>query len=713
VAGRRHGVRLAATVALVAGTTFLGAGATAPAQAAATEGLSPASGPVVVVGVPGVTWDAATAADAPALTSVAERGATAQLSVRSVVRSTCPVDGWLTLSSSRRTSASRTLASVVATPPRCPVAPAVLGGRVVGWSAFLATAAKSTYTPHLGLLGDQLAAAGKCATAVGPGAGIALARSDGSIARYVPGVDALDSTTVASCPLTVVDAGAVDLGDRGSAVDEPSQVSAIDARLRRVLDVVPDNATVLVVSLANAAAKPQLEAVALAGPGIPAGGLTTDSTRHDNLVLLTDVTPTLFHLVGLPDSPESVGAPLDPTGRGGSYVHRRHELLIYARKVNVYSEVTSPFFVALVPLQLLLYVSAALALRRRPRPDPSRRNLLRLTGFAALVCGSVPIASFLANLLPWWRWGPAPAALVVLVLGFAVLVAGIAQVARRPGRILGEAGVVAVVTAAGLGLDIATGGWLQTASLMGYSPIVAGRLYGFGNVAFSLFVTAAILAAVVVADLLLRAGRRRDAGLAVAAIGVATLLLDGLPAFGSDFGGMLAVGPAFGVLLLGVLGLRVTWVRLLALLAGGVAVVTGVAVLDWIRPPEQRTHLGRFVQQVLDGELGSVVHRKLDANLSLLTSSTLGIVVPFALLFLVLVLLRPPPSRDLSPVLSRAIEQAPTLRAGLWAFTAAMVLGFALNDSGISIPAVGIMLAFPLVITISTRVLERAPAPSP
>jgi hypothetical protein len=40
-----------------------------------------------------------------------------------------------------------------------------------------------------------------------------------------------------------------------------------------------------------------------------------------------------------------------------------------------------------------------------------------------------------------------------------------------------------------------------------------------------------------------------------------------------------------------------------------------------------------------------------------------------------------------------------------------MVLGFGLNDSGIAIPAVGIMLAFPLVITISTRVLERAPVP--
>jgi hypothetical protein len=192
---------------------------------------------------------------------------------------------------------------------------------------------------------------------------------------------------------------------------------------------------------------------------------------------------------------------------------------------------------------------------------------------------------------------------------------------------------------------------------------------------------------------------------------VATLILDGLPRFGSDFGGMLAIAPAFGVLVLGVLGLRVTWVRLAGLILGGVVVVAVVSTLDWLRPPEQRTHLGRFVQQVLDGQLWSVVHRKLDANVSLLTSSSLGLIVPFALLFLVLVLLRPPPTRDLAPILSRAIEQAPTLRYGLWAFTVGMVLGFGLNDSGIAIPAVGIMLAFPLIITISTRVLERTYIP--
>ena len=59
------------------------------------------------------------------------------------------------------------------------------------------------------------------------------------------------------------------------------------------------------------------------------------------------------------------------------------------------------------------------------------------------------------------------------------------------------------------------------------------------------------------------------------------------------------------------------------------------------------------------------------------------------------------PTRDLAPILSRAVEIAPTLPPGRWGFAVGMVLGFGLNDSGIAIPAVGIMLAFPLVMSPS------------
>ena len=78
-------------------------------------------------------------------------------------------------------------------------------------------------------------------------------------------------------------------------------------------------------------------------------------------------------------------------------------------------------------------------------------------------------------------------------------------------------------------------------------------------------------------------------------------------------------------------GVRVTVVRLGAVLAAAVVAVTAVAVLDWRRPPEDRTHLGRFVEQVLTGEAWTVVSRKAQANLDILLGSPLAWMLPVAL----------------------------------------------------------------------------------
>ncbi|HVQ88180.1 MAG TPA: hypothetical protein VMT88_08360, partial [Actinomycetes bacterium] len=85
-----------------------------------------------------------------------------------------------------------------------------------------------------------------------------------------------------------------------------------------------------------------------------------------------------------------------------------------------------------------------------------------------------------------------------------------------------------------------------------------------------------------------------------------------------------------------------------------------------------------------------------------------GLLVPFAILFGALVLLR---GHDARPaVLSGVFDRVPILRPALAAWLVAMLIGFAVNDSGIAIPAVGIMLAVPILIVISTRSLEQEPA---
>src|SRR5690606_34812246 len=92
---------------------------------------------------------------------------------------------------------------------------------------------------------------------------------------------------------------------------------------------------------------------------------------------------------------------------------------------------------------------------------------------------------------------------------------------------------------------------------------------------------------------------------------------------GSDLGGPPALVAGFALLTLRVAGVTLTWRRVATVLGGAAAVVLTFALADWLRPEDERTHLGRFVEQVLAGELADVVWRKAGAALT-----TLGVASP-------------------------------------------------------------------------------------
>jgi hypothetical protein len=71
------------------------------------------------------------------------------------------------------------------------------------------------------------------------------------------------------------------------------------------------------------------------------------------------------------------------------------------------------------------------------------------------------------------------------------------------------------------------------------------------------------------------------------------------------------------------------------------------------------------------------------------------------------------PTSPAAGSLRRSFGRVQLLRSGLIALMVMWVMGFALNDSGSAIPAVGGTLALPLVIAIALRTLEDEKAASP
>ena len=258
-----------------------------------------------------------------------------------------------------------------------------------------------------------------------------------------------------------------------------------------------------------------------------------------------------------------------------------------------------------------------------------------------------------------------------------------------------------------LAVDVMTGSRLQLSSLMGLQPVVGGRFYGMGNTTFALFATSTILLCIAVSDHFVRRGQVRLGALAVVAIGLGATFIDGAPFWGADGGGPPALLPGLAFLVLSILGVTMTWKRGFIIAGVTVALFLLVGFLDWLRPVESRSHLGRFFQTMLDGGALDVITRKLDQNLSILFGSfRLALLVPIALAFVIYVLARP--TSWGSRALRRSFDRA-TLRPGLIALLVTLTIGFAINDSGVAVPANGALIAVPLIIAVSVTALLDGP----
>src|SRR5690606_26207214 len=118
-----------------------------------------------------------------------------------------------------------------------------------------------------------------------------------------------------------------------------------------------------------------------------------------------------------------------------------------------------------------------------------------------------------------------------------------------------------------------------------------------------------------------------------------------------------------------------------------------------------RSHFGAFAAQVVNGDAGTVLTRKLGAMLGTLGNWHLTLLAAGALLFLFAVLNRPGNWRI--GALQRAYEYAPTLRAGLTGSLVTALVGFAANDSGVAIPALALTVAVPLTLSACVWALQQ------
>jgi hypothetical protein len=702
---------------------------------------------VVVVGLPGVTWADVQRVSPPNILAAAEEGAVGSIAVRTISSRTSYASGFATIGAGTRVDGARTSGGTLG-------ATDVPGGlfqkdvEVAGLSEMQDLAEDAGYNAVPGALGTTLLeerddvsmwAIGNSDPGLDPPLPLGRGRwallatmDDRGVAEFAATSEVLLETadgypygirtsaetaaqaitsalSTDGCPVVVVDPGDLTRADElataeGRELREWSDraLLAADGLVGSAMDSLTEDDLLLIVSPTSPGwdVDTHLGVAIASGPGFPAGSmLTSGSTRAPDLVTLPDVAPTILAHLDVDKPPEMLGRPFFADPRDGA---DRIAQMVDLDEESVYSHgIQADIATGYVLFQVFMCALIVLLLRREGdklgflEEHPFVRRCLE---WGALAVVSFPLAVYLSSPLPARDLGliglvPATIALdLILVAIVSVLVAE--PLDRLMALALATVGVMVV--------DLALGGTLQFNAVFGNDPINAGRFAGLGNSAFAVLGACTILAAALMVH---RWPDRRWTMPAIAALFALAVIADGAPQLGSDVGGVLALVPAMAVTFMLLLGRRPSW-RVVAIGAVAGVVILGVFLaIDLARPEGSQTHLGTFFTDVKErggGVFFDTIERKARTNLRVFRSTIWTYLVPPALAVIAYLLIRPHGSWR------RFAAEYPKLRAGLIGGLVLGILGFAVNDSGIVVPAMILSFLVPLALLTHLRMGRSA-----
>ena len=715
--------------------------------AGSTQASRDASGRVVLFSMPGVNWQLVDEAEVPVLDGLIRESAVSALVVRTATRGMAPVRGYATLGAGQRAYArvddvaghrafevddelENDTAKDVAARRYGRTRP----GEIVATDLSLLTRRfiGPDYGAKLGAFGEAVHDAGLRTAVIAAGdrerdpdddtvrraAAISIADRSGMIdtgavsgllradpnapfgVRTDPGAfddavsDALDDAHV-----IVVDPGetqradefAVQVSDTRAHAARVAALERADDLLGRVVARLDDDDLLIVLAPSGPRTSKvdQLTPVIVRGPGFERGWLTSPLTRRDGLVLLTDIAPTALASLDV-DIPRWMS---DSTmsSTPGNTVEAVRRFLDLDEESSFRELFVTIATVALIALLVGLAIATLMVFLRR---STSAKRYTRALALAVL---ALPIAALGVRIVNGWRLGAAGA--TALLVAFVILLCAVAGMGRRRAH----GGLVLLLLGLSLAtLDLLLGSPWQLNGAFGYSPLQAGRFYGNGNLGFAFFVTCGIVGLTALADAygpkLSRAATWWLGGALVAIV-----LMEGLPQLGADFGGVLAGVPALFVVWLVARDVRVRPRMVIGVFAAAAVASAGLMVLDMLRPPARRTHLGALAARIRDEGLDplvAIVRRKGEANLHLLIGTRWTWVVPLTAALLALLFWR---GRGL---LGGTLARRPLLRAGLFGSLVAGIVGMVVNDSGIAIPAMTLILTVPFFVLVGLDELD-------
>ncbi len=402
------------------------------------------------------------------------------------------------------------------------------------------------------------------------------------------------------------------------------------------------------------------------------GGLLSSATTHqEGFVSNTDFAPTILNFFNLPKSSYFLGNNIFsvksfPVSKRVSYLLGRE------KRALVIDFLRKPMITFFASFQVILYFLSFLLFKAKQRKR--FRNLLI---WSFLIFLSLPLSlqvwpALVAN------WESPFLSLVLLFLFFSLLFIRLySWTGNKDNACLG----LTTLTFVWLIYDLFTGSKQSLDSIFGYSSILGARFFGLGNEEMAIMLSVFLLS---LALLLEKNQKLSSQKIWVSIPIVVFLFLIGWPSLGADFGGTVTSFIALSLFLLSVLEVKISFRQIFLIGLIGFLLISSFIAYDLSRSQENQTHLARTVSLVKEEGISSLlltVERKAETNWRVFRYSPWSYFFLFIFVFLVVLFFRP------VGWLKSFFAQKPFLKSAFYSSLWAGAIGFALNDSGIVIPA--------------------------
>lgn len=421
------------------------------------------------------------------------------------------------------------------------------------------------------------------------------------------------------------------------------------------------------------------------GDRVPAGFLTSATTRQPGLITNTDLVPSLLVALELKQAP-TYGTPVRVSPAREGKLARL--VALNQRWVRVNSA-RSPYLKAYVLTQILVVVFGALYFFffRRSAAGRLWGRLLKALCIAVTL---PPLLLLLAAQLT-----PSSSIYALAIYGLPLSIGILAVALQKESAAfaliyLGTAGLILCDTILGWGL--------AANSLLGYDPIGGARFYGIGNEYMGVLIGSYFMGWAQVAQSAPKKGAR-SIPLLSGLIGLLGLVVLGAPGWGANVGGTIGYASALTAWILFLRHSKLRVRNLFSALPLIALALTGFVIWD-LYLSSQSSHLGRFVVMVADvGPSGAweVFSRKLAMNWKLMhytvwADGLLTFIVGLGLAFW-----RP------KGLAKQVQDKNPRIIRGFWTSLIGALVVLIANDSGVVAAATLMIYPTFLLLALATQ----------